>query len=397
MEELIEVRVQGSSEISPHLAWAQGGTFRLPASLVAKYSVSGVAAQGNLQISPVMAGEAASYGAELRLRHAFTEKGTLSCKLPFSYQIIPPRLRNLIAATLGFWRRHQVSRWAAFPHWPLDLSADFLADWGSDGPGCFATGPAPVILTHDLDSPEGLRNLVRWFLAAEEAVGARSTNFVVPCAWPLDHGLLTEVQQRGHEIGVHGYDHSNRTPFLDLQTRRRRLAEAYGRLERYGVVGYRAPSLFRTKALLEDVAELYAYDSSIPTSGGLFPVPNNGCASARPFSLAALMEVPVSLPRDGSLRFLGYAPEQVLDLWIECSRKIAASGGVVVLLSHCESRFSGNAAMLQTYSRFLEFVASSGDFAFSSMREVLHRASNFVQTGALPRPVSIERLPGSED
>jgi peptidoglycan/xylan/chitin deacetylase (PgdA/CDA1 family) len=323
-----------------------------------------------------MAGMAASYGAKLRLRQAFTEKSTWSGRLPVSYQIIPPRLRSLIASAWGFWRRHQVSRWAAFPGWPLDLSADFLADLGSGEPGCFINGPTPVILTHDLDSAEGLRNLVRWFLEAEEAVRARSTNFIVPCAWPLDHGLLAEVSQRGHEIGVHGYDHSNRTPFLDGKTRRSRLAEARDVLDRYGVVGYRAPSLLRTKALMEDLAGLYSYDSSIPTSGGLFPVPNNGCASARPFNLAGIMEVPLSLPRDGSLRFLGYAPEQILHLWIDCSRKIAASGGVVVLLTHCESRFSGNAAMLNIYRRFLQFVASSGDFAFSSMGDIVQRRYN---------------------
>lgn len=379
MEELIAVRVQEASDVPPHLLWARGGTFHLPASLAERYGLGDpLSADGRLQISPKMAGIAASHGAELRLRCAFTEKPPWSCRLPVSYQIIPPRLRNLIASALGFWRRRQVSRWAAFPGWPLDLSADFLADWGSGGPGGFASGPTPVILTHDLDSAEGLGNLVRWFLEAEEAVGARSTNFVVPCVWPLDHGLLTEVHQRGHEIGVHGYDHSNRTPFLDAKERRRRLAAAHNLLDRYSAVGYRAPSLFRTMVLFEDLAKFFSYDSSIPTSGGLFPVPNNGCASARPFSLAGIVEVPLSLPRDGSLRFLGYAPEQVLDLWTECARKIAASGGVVVLITHCESRFSGNAAMLHTYRGFLEFVASSGDFAFSSMRAVVQKTSNFV-------------------
>jgi peptidoglycan/xylan/chitin deacetylase (PgdA/CDA1 family) len=54
---------------------------------------------------------------------------------------------------------------------------------------------------------------VRDFLDIEETAGARSTSFVVPCAWPLDHGLLQQLHDRGHEIGVHGYDHANRTPF----------------------------------------------------------------------------------------------------------------------------------------------------------------------------------------
>jgi hypothetical protein len=116
--------------------------------------------------------------------------------------------------------------------------------------------------------------------------------------------------------------------------------------------------------LLRDLAGLYRYDSSIPTSGGLFPVPNNGCASARPFVLEGIVELPLSLPRDGSLGFLGYRPDDILALWQRCATEIADAGGIVVLLTHCEARFSGNAAMLGIYRRFLEFVAGSERFAW---------------------------------
>src|SRR5205085_6806697 len=141
---------------------------------------------------------------------------------------------------------------------------------------------APVILTHDIDSPEGLRNLVDRFLPAEEAVVARSTSYIVPCAWQIDDRAVQAIISRGHDVGVHGYDHSNRTPFAAGEERRRRLDAARPFAAKYGAVGYRAPSLLRTRALLRDLAGRYRYDSSIPTSGGLFPVPNNGRASARP-------------------------------------------------------------------------------------------------------------------
>src|SRR6185312_13744291 len=115
--------------------------------------------------------------------------------------------------------------------------------------------------------------------------------------------------------------------------------------DRHRAAGYRAPSLLRTRGLLKDLAGRYRYDSSIPTSGGLFPVPNNGCASARPFMIEGIMEIPLSMPRDGSLRFLGKSPREILRIWIDCAERISASGGVVVLLTHCERRFSGNAPM----------------------------------------------------
>ena len=127
---------------------------------------------------------------------------------------------------------------------------------------------------------------------------------------------------------------------------------------RYGAKGYRAPSLVRSRELLAALAQYYDYDSSIPTSGGLFPVPNNGCATARPWRIGSLWELPLSLPRDGSLRFLGYSPTEILDLWLSAARTIHRSGGIVTLLTHCELGFSGNPPMLGTYRDFLAAIAA---------------------------------------
>jgi ribosome modulation factor len=381
MEEIIPVLINIVADI-PHLAWAQGNCFNIPYSLWEKYRLlDQLESDGSLNISAATSRIDRTYGQVLRLQRAFTENKPLSSRLPVSYQVIPPRIRSLLASVIGYWRRRQVSRWASFPSWPLDLSADFLDDLANNRPGGFATGPTAVILTHDIDSAAGLANLVNWFLKIEEEVGARSMNFMVPCAWPIDHNLLEQVHQRGHEIGIHGYDHSNRTPFVDSETRRRRLAGARDLMERYGARGYRAPSLLRTRALFKDLAGLFSFDSSIPTSGGLFPVPNNGCASARPFIIEGIMEIPLTMPRDGSLRFLGYSPQQVLDLWIDCAHKIAASGGIVVLLTHCEAHFSGNKSMLEIYRHFLELIASSTSFIFSSMAEVFKRAGDSSMPG----------------
>jgi peptidoglycan/xylan/chitin deacetylase (PgdA/CDA1 family) len=268
---------------------------------------------------------------------------------------VPGRLRAAIGSVIGRWNRGRADRWAAFPGWPLDLSADLLGDLGRpERPGPAA--PAPVVLTHDIDSAEGLENLVSRFLPLEEQAGARSTSYVVPCAWTIDDGLVSAVSQRGHEVGVHGYDHSNLTPFAADAERRRRLDAALPFARERGSLGYRAPSLLRTRPLLRDLAARYQYDSSIPTSGGLFPVPNNGCASARPWMVEGILELPLSMPRDGSLRFLGYTPDEIAALWIGCADLIARSRGVVVLLTHCERRFSGDGRMLDAYRRFVEYV-----------------------------------------
>ncbi len=354
-----------------HLKWAEGMQVSLPKSVMEKTRlIEHIDAKGNL-IIPDDKFHFKEDVDNLRLRAAFTDQKPTSSRLPISYQKIPPGIRALIAKILGRWKRHKINQWAVFPKWPLDLSADFLSDLLGEQPSPFMKGPTPVLLTHDIDSQEGLCNLEKLFLEMEESVGARSCNYIVPSAWPIDYALLDEIKRRGHEIGIHGYDHSNKTAFLDSAERRRRLSSAQNLIERYDIKGYRSPSLLRTRDMLRDLSHYYQYDSSIPTSGGLFPIPNNGCASARPFGIEGIAEIPLSMPRDGSLLFLGYSPEQILDLWIDCAEKISRSYGVVVLLTHCENHFSGGSPMLGIYRQFLDYISASKRFVWSNSKEML--------------------------
>lgn len=348
---------------APRVAWAAGLDVSVPREVARALPEAPAGADAGALVEAV------------RSNAAFTMVSPASTRMPFSYQLVPLQVRTLIGHVLGRVQRGRVGTWAAFPRWPLDLSADFVADLCGAQPSPFAGGPVPVLLSHDIDTAEGLKNLVPRFLPIEESVGARSSNYVVPCAWPIDHGLLAETASRGHELGIHGYDHSNRTPFADPAERRARIEAARPLVERYGMIGYRAPSMLRTPALLEELQSLYRYDTSIPTSGGLFPIPNNGCATARPFHVGNLPELPLTMPRDGSLRFLGHSPEEILQIWRTCAETIAASGGVVSLLTHCEDRFSGDPRMLSIYRRFLEYIAGDERYVFSTPAQILERLS----------------------
>jgi peptidoglycan/xylan/chitin deacetylase (PgdA/CDA1 family) len=363
--------VRLSPERLPQAArWADGLDVRLPSALARH-----IATERNGLSDPAFSAEAAAAADHLRMRAAFLVHPPLSGRLPIHYHRIPVPVRKLVAAALGRWQRLKTASWARFPGWPVDLSADFVADLAG-APGITFQGQTPLLLTHDIDSPEGLSNLVEMFLPIEEAAGVRSANYIVPCAWPPDPALLDDVLARGHEIGIHGYDHANRTPFAETHERRQRIADGRAFGNRYGAIGYRAPSLVRTAALLEDLAPHYRYDSSIPTSGGPFPVPNNGCASARPWKLGSLWEIPLSMPRDGSLRFLGHSPREIGRMWREAADLIANSGGVVVLLNHCEERFSGNPAMLDAYRGFIAWAQESGRFAFMRPADLIPRLEN---------------------
>ena len=379
-EALLPVSIGEVPADSP-VAWAAGMRFHLSQTVLGRLGLlKQLDHDGNLDLAADLADIGSEDVWDLRTRAAFTESKPVSSRFPVSYHWVPGQLRSLVAGIIGRYRRRHPQRWARFPGWPLDLSADFLADLAGHGSSPFRKGPTPVLLSHDLDSAEGLKNAVTKFVDLEEEVGARSSNYIVPHGWPIDHELLGELKERGHEIGIHGYDHSNRTAFCESDRQNTRLGAARDLIARYGMVGYRSPSLLRTRSLLGALSTLYRYDSSIPTSGGLFPVPNNGCASARPFLIEGIAEIPLSLPRDGSLKALGYSPTEYVQFWIQCAEEISRSGGVVVLLTHCEARFSGNPVAIDAYRRFLEHVASSNRYLWSTPREVLDSTLGMTET-----------------
>ena len=373
---LVSVRIASVGN-RPRAMWAEGLRVHLHASLLDRTGWRrALDGNGDLSIPPDPASISAEDVARLREHRAFTERPPVSARLPVSYRLAPGWARAAVASAIGRWNRHRADRWAVFPAFPIDLSTDVLDDL-RETPGApdRATHRTPVVLTHDIDSAEGLSNLVTRFLPLEEAAGACSTSYIVPCAWRLDEGLVRELIGRGHDVGVHGYDHSNTTPFAGAEERARRLDGARSFADRYAATGYRAPSLLRTRSLLRDLGPRYRYDSSIPTAGGLFPTPNNGCATVRPFVVENIVELPVTLPRDGSLRFLGYAPDEIVRFWIECADLVARARGAVVLLTHCERRFSGGPSMLDAYRRFLDHVRARADrFEFSSPTRVLAEA-----------------------
>ncbi len=378
------VRVVIGDVAESRLGWATGMRFSITRGIIEKIILSNpIGKNGIVNLTNPIDGISGTDTESLRLRAAFTPRKPATSRLPVSYQAAPPWLRSIAASIWANSQRRRTEHWAVYPQWPLDLSADFVDDLRKECSHVFDGGKTPVILTHDLDSPEGLRNYVDIFMGIEAKHGARSTCFVVPAAWEIDHGLVDMIARTGNELGVHGYDHSNHTAFAEIGEMRARLEAARPLIERYGASGYRSPSLLRTSRLMSELSKIYLYDSSVPTSGGLFPVPNNGCATARPFMIDGIAELPLSMPRDGMLRFMGYSPREIYKLWIDCAEKIAYSGGVVVLLTHCERRFSGNDGMLDTYKRFVEYISSSDTYKWSTPDLVLKEVNkNTAETKA---------------
>lgn len=365
LQELIRLTVVDIAE-HLHLEWAVGEQISLSKELAEKL---GVISDNKLTLHSKLPELSRDIVQESCLRAAWISSPPSSSRLPFPYHWVPSHIRVVLAKAMGAYQKNRTSRWASYPNFPLDLTTDFLCDLvGGNTP---AQSHCPVILSHDLDSKEGLDNALQFFFPIEKSYGATSSNYIVPQKWKLDWAALDELVSQGHELGVHGYDHSNKTSYVNSGEMAARLNGAKELFDRYNIKGYRAPSLVRTPELLDALTAKYQYDSSIPTSGGLFPKANNGCASARPFGVNKIKVLPLSMPRDGSLIFLGFSPDEIVSIWKECATRIAKANGVVVLLTHCEHRFSGNYKMLAAYQQILQFFSEEEQFQFATPSSVL--------------------------
>ena len=290
----------------------------------------------------------------------FTPKPA-TAKLPFSYNIIPHQIRWMAASTIVKFNKLRKQNEISFPLWPLDLTIDSIEDIEDY---CVESADiithkreSNILLTHDIDTLESLENL-HLFLEIEEKHHVNSTNFIVPKGWELNFSILEEVKKKGHEIGIHGYNHDNRTPFLSSGKIESRIGEAVEFLSDYKIKGYRSPSLLMSAPLMKMLGKFFRYDSSIPNSGGFYSSRGNGCLTARPFYCSGILEIPLTLPSDANLLFQGLKGKDILEMWIKLTRIILMSGGTINLLTHCEKRYSGNRKMLGIYDEYLSFLDS---------------------------------------
>ena len=99
------------------------------------------------------------------------------------------------------------------------------------------------VLTHDVETADGLRSISK-LADLEEKLGFRSSWNIVPYKYKIDRGLIRDLQRRGFEIGIHGYNHDGKL-FSSRRTFVRRAQWINRALEEYRAVGFRAPMMHR--------------------------------------------------------------------------------------------------------------------------------------------------------
>jgi peptidoglycan/xylan/chitin deacetylase (PgdA/CDA1 family) len=206
-----------------------------------------------------------------------------------------------------------------------------------------------LVLTHDVETAVGYAHLGT-LRRVEAELGLRSAWNFVPRRYDVSDALVRELNDEGHEVGVHGLYHDGR----DLGSRRllsERLPAMRAAAERWDAVGFRSPALRRSRELIAELTG-FDYDSSYPDSDPHGP-DGGGCCSWLPFMIDSLVELPVTLPQDHTLFEILRADGHV---WHEKADYLRARGGMALLITHPD--YILDDCRLAAYRGFLEEFAA---------------------------------------
>jgi hypothetical protein len=271
--------------------------------------------------------------------------------------LIPDRLRFRINSVAVRSRPRR-----QFPHWPCESALlDYWRGWLRQALDQVKTSDAwhigfwpkgarcCVVLTHDVESPEGLE-LIEGVAALEEKHGFRSAWNLSLAQYKVDWARVAEMRDRGFEFGAHGLCHDGRLfrsakDFAELAPMLEELAHDHQ------LTGFRAPSTLRRAEWIAGLS--FDFDSSFSDTDPWEPQAGGTC-SVFPFHLGSLIELPYTLPQDHTLLHLLH--RDPLQLWTVKARWIASLGGMILALTHPD--YMGKGRYLAEYEELIRRLSS---------------------------------------
>jgi hypothetical protein len=221
--------------------------------------------------------------------------------------------------------------------------------------------PVPLLLTHDVDTADGLARLPR-LLACEEAAGLASLTLVVTHRYRWNPSELAGLAARGHRFGVHDTTHDNRLAYLSEAAIEARLREAQAALGALDSGAFRAPAFLRSEALYRVLARCTRVDLSTSDWALLWPHPGDGIGTPFVVRHGATTCIPTTMPRDGELIALGLRPRDMVDVWQRKALGLRRVGAPVVLLTHPDPGFTDSDDRVAAYETLLGWFRESGAF-----------------------------------
>jgi peptidoglycan/xylan/chitin deacetylase (PgdA/CDA1 family) len=237
---------------------------------------------------------------------------------------------------------------------------------------------AAAILTHDVESAEGLRNAVR-IADLEQDRQLRSSFNIVGQWYDIDWGIVAELHERGFELGVHGVFH-DRSLFSSREEFERQQPVLRETAQRLQACGFRSPATHRVNDWLSELP--FLYDCTVSMSDPYEPQPG-GCCSPWPFLLGSVVELPYTLPQDHTLFTL--LRHQSIDAWTKQVELLERAHGLIQCLSHPDPGYLGESANEARYAEFLDLLAERDSLWLALPREVaqwwIDRDSSLEMTG----------------
>lgn len=209
------------------------------------------------------------------------------------------------------------------------------------------------VLTHDVETASG-QGFVRAVADLEESLEFRSSFNFVPERYNIDKDLVTELRQRGFEVGIHGLKHDGKL-FSSRAEFERRAARINEYLKEFGAVGFRSPLTHRNPEWMQFLK--IEYDLSFFDTDPFEPIPG-GTMSVYPFYIGHFIELPYTLVQDYTLTdVLG---ERTPNLWLDKVEFIRKVQGMALLNSHPD--YLQNPSRFSIYSAFLHAIYEMTDF-----------------------------------
>jgi peptidoglycan/xylan/chitin deacetylase (PgdA/CDA1 family) len=209
------------------------------------------------------------------------------------------------------------------------------------------------VLTHDIETAEGQR-LVPVLADMEEALGFHSMFNFVPEVYPLDWGLIRELQTRGFEIGVHGLKHDSRM-FDSFEHFQKRSKSINGYFQKFQARGFRAPLTIRNPEWMQSLE--MEYDLSFFDTDPYEPIPG-GVMSIWPFTIGRFTELPYTLPQDCTLyKIMGQTTPQI---WLNKIDFLKKYHGMALVIVHPD--YSAEGKVREIYGTFLREMSERSGY-----------------------------------
>lgn len=290
----------------------------------------------------------------------------LEMSLPFNYSRLPSWVRAIGRLLSPSTRVAQKE--IDFPGPSPAMAVEWLAELANAAhvPGPTRTRrvvwpnghTSALVVTYDVDTDWLLRQRT-WmdrFCTLEDQYGLRGAYYCVPmwCTSRASKHGLEYLASRNRELGVHGYNHDAKWPVLEGSEYQRRVDRVRAFAAEWKMRGFRSEWVWRTPRFLSTLADLFDYDSSVPSTFPMYTPTGNGCATCFPYiTHGGLLELPLSLRMD---EWRHYRNEPVSPYFDELARdgaRIAERGGLIVVSLHPQQHQAANDDTFTAYDSAL--------------------------------------------